>query len=93
MIQSVMNIQTAYAKALLVDETQLAAAQDNGDVLGAHRVLVEAFETDVRPLLARLRREKGLAPDPVKAFRDGGHAEQRARDRGTASVESAYEKL
>ena len=58
MIQSVMNIQTAYAKALLVDETRLAAAQGEGDVLGAHRVLLEAFETDVRPLLARLRAER-----------------------------------
>ena len=55
MIQSVMNIQTAYAKALLVDETR-SAAQAEGDVLGAHRVLLEAFETDVRPLLARPRR-------------------------------------
>ena len=52
MIQSVMNIQTAYAKALLVDEAALAAAQGEGDVLGAHRILLEAYETDVRPLLA-----------------------------------------
>jgi L-rhamnose isomerase/sugar isomerase len=93
MIQSVMNIQTAYAKALLVDESRLASAQEQGDVLGAHRVLLEAFESDVRPLLARLRAEKGLEPDPVQAFRDGGHGEQRTRERGTASVESAYEKL
>ncbi|MGH3131423.1 MAG: L-rhamnose isomerase, partial [Gaiellaceae bacterium] len=54
MIQSVMNIQTAYAKALLVDGERLAAAQLAGDVLGAHRVLGEAFETDVRPLLGRM---------------------------------------
>ena len=49
MIQSVMNIQTAYAKALLVDQKRFAAAQLEGDVLGAHRVLLDAFETDVRP--------------------------------------------
>src|SRR5438270_3872376 len=91
MIQSVMNIQTAYAKALLVDETRLRSAQEQRDVLGAHRVLLEAFETDVRPLLARLRAEKGLHADPVQAFRDGGYLEQRTRERGTASVESAYE--
>jgi L-rhamnose isomerase/sugar isomerase len=92
MIQSVSNIQTAYAKALLVDEERLAAAQREGDVLGAHRVLLEAFETDVRPLLARLREEIGVDPDPVEAFRRGGHAERLARERGTASVESAYER-
>jgi L-rhamnose isomerase/sugar isomerase len=93
MLQSVMNIQTAYAKALLIDGEALATTQAEGDVLGAHRALTDAFETDVRPALARWRAGRGLDPDPVRAFRDGGHAAQRARERGTASVESAYEKL
>jgi L-rhamnose isomerase/sugar isomerase len=93
MLQSVMNIQTAYAKALLVDGERLAEAQAAGDVLGGHRVLLEAFETDVRPLLGRLRTEAGIHEDPVAAFRESGAAETLARDRGTASVESAYEKL
>jgi L-rhamnose isomerase / sugar isomerase len=92
MIQSVLNIQTAYAKALLVDEERLAAAQRDGDVLGAHRVLLDAFETDVRPLLACLRTAVGVDPDPVEAFRRGGHSERLARERGTARVESAYEQ-
>jgi L-rhamnose isomerase/sugar isomerase len=91
MIQSVVNIQAAYAKALLVDAERLAAAQGEGDVLGAHRVLLDAFETDVRPLLARFRRERGLDEDPVEAFRAGGYAERLARERGTAAVSSAYE--
>ncbi|MFL5925414.1 MAG: L-rhamnose isomerase [Gaiellaceae bacterium] len=93
MVQSAMNIQTAYAKALLVDEPRLSAAQAEGDVLGAHRVLLDAFETDVRPLLARLRRELGVEDDPVLAFRNGGFADALARERGTAAVESAYETL
>jgi len=93
MIQSVMNIQTAYAKALLVDEERLAQAQRDGDVLGAHRVLLEAYETDVRPLLARLRERLGVAADPVAAFREGGYAGTLARERGIASVESAYETM
>jgi L-rhamnose isomerase / sugar isomerase len=92
MIQSVVNIQTAYAKALLVDTERLTAAQGEGDVLGAHRVLVDAFETDVRPLLRELREELGLAADPVEAFRAGGYAEQRVAERGTSAVESAYER-
>jgi L-rhamnose isomerase / sugar isomerase len=91
MIQSVMNIQAAYAKALLVDDERLAAAQRDGDVLGAHRVLTEAFETDVRGLLASLRSQRGLEADPVEAFRAAGHAERLARERGTAHVQSAYE--
>jgi L-rhamnose isomerase/sugar isomerase len=93
MLQSVMNIQTAYAKALLVDEERLSAAQAEGDVLGGHRALVEAFESDVRALLGRLRQEVGVAADPVEAFRAGGYAEKLANERGTASVESAYERL
>jgi L-rhamnose isomerase/sugar isomerase len=89
----VLNIQTAYAKALLVDSERLAEAQAAGDVLGGHRALLDAFETDVRPLLGRLRRQVGVAEDPVAAFREGGYAAELARERGTASVESAYEQL
>jgi L-rhamnose isomerase/sugar isomerase len=93
MIQSVMNIQTAYAKALLVDEDAVAVAQAEGDVLGAHRLLLEAFETDVRPLLAEVRAEQGVEPDPVAAFRAQGHAARLAAERGIASVQSAYEQI
>jgi L-rhamnose isomerase/sugar isomerase len=92
MIQTVMNIQNAYAKALLVDEERLTAAQLEGDVLGAHRVLLEVFETDVRPLLAELRKRVGVEADPVATFRAGGYAEKLTRDRGTAPVESAYQR-
>jgi L-rhamnose isomerase/sugar isomerase len=91
MIQSVMNVQTAYAKALLVDEERLAARQREGDVLGAHRVLLEAYETDVRPLLAQLRAELGVPADPVEAFRSGGYGERLAHERGIVTATSAYE--
>jgi L-rhamnose isomerase/sugar isomerase len=93
MIQSVVNIQTAYAKALVVEQDRLETAQQEGDVLGAHRVLLEAFETDVRPLVGRLRSDLGLEPDPVEAFRSSGHAERLAQERGSASAESAYETI
>jgi L-rhamnose isomerase/sugar isomerase len=93
MIQSVMNIQMAYAKALLVDVERLAKAQRAGDVLGGHRVLMDAYETDVRPLLGRMRQQLGVADDPVAAFRDAGYADVLARERGTASAETAYEHL
>ncbi|MER3468056.1 MAG: L-rhamnose isomerase [Thermoflexus sp.] len=90
MIQSVINIQTAYAKALLVDRRRLREAQEAGDVLEAHRVLQEAYETDVRPLLAQVRLEMGLDPDPIAAFRRSGYAEKVARERGTAAASSGY---
>lgn len=70
MLQSVLNCQTAYAKALSVDYGALEAAQKAGDVLGAHRVLVDAFETDVRPLLREVRGEMGVPEDPIAALRE-----------------------
>jgi L-rhamnose isomerase/sugar isomerase len=90
MIQSVMHIQTAYTKALLVDRVALRAAQEAGDVLGAYRVLQAAFETDVRPYLAEARVRQGRQPDPIAAFRASGYAERVARERATASVSSGY---
>jgi L-rhamnose isomerase / sugar isomerase len=81
MIQSVVNIQTAYAKALLVDREALREAQLAGDVLAANRILVRAYEADVRPLLCALREASGLRPDPIEAFRLGGYAERLARER------------
>ncbi len=69
MILSVLNVQTAYAKAVLVDRAELKRLQEAGDVLGAHAVLRDAYETDVRPVLAELREETGRAGDPLKAYR------------------------
>lgn len=71
-IRSVMNVQEATAKALLVDAEALAAAQYEGDVLAANAVLMDAYNTDVRPLLAGIREEQGLHPDPVAAYRASG---------------------
>jgi L-rhamnose isomerase/sugar isomerase len=67
-IRSVMNVQEATAKVLLVDTEALALAQAAGDVLGANGVLMDAYNTDVRPLLAELRAEAGLDPDPMAAY-------------------------
>jgi L-rhamnose isomerase/sugar isomerase len=75
-IRSVMNVQEAVAKALLVDAEALRAAQLAGDVLAANAVLMDAYNTDVRPLLAELREEMGLAPDPVKAYLASGYGEK-----------------
>ncbi|MDI2129398.1 L-rhamnose isomerase [Yinghuangia seranimata] len=75
-IRSVMNVQEATAKALLVDADALAAAQQSGDVLGANAVLMDAYNTDVRPLLADLREELGLAADPMAAYAASSYAER-----------------
>ena len=82
MVLSVVNIQEAYAKALLVDREALAAYQADGDVLGGHEVLLDAFRTDVRPLCARVRAAKGAPEDPVRALRESGYAQRVASERG-----------
>ena len=80
MIQSVVNIQTAYAKALLVDRPKLDRLHAAGDVLGAHRVLLDAYETDVRPILLQFRSELGVPADPFEAYR-AEHADRLLRER------------
>ena len=75
-IRSVMNVQEATAKALLVDVSALATAQRSGDVLGANSVLMDAYNTDVRPLLRELREDMGLDPDPIAAYHRSGYAER-----------------
>ncbi|MET9527615.1 L-rhamnose isomerase [Streptomyces coeruleorubidus] len=75
-IRSVMNVQEATAKALLVDREALGEAQRSGDVLGANAVVMDAYNTDVRPLLAEVRGELGLDPDPIAAYRRSGWAEK-----------------
>jgi L-rhamnose isomerase/sugar isomerase len=80
-IRSVMNVQEATAKALLVDIDVLAAAQEAGDVLGANAVLMDAYSEDVRPLLGELRAELGLDPDPVAAYARSGYAEKIVAER------------
>jgi len=80
-IRSVMNVQEATAKALLIDLEALKAAQLAGDVLGANAALMDAYNTDVRPLLAELREETGLAPDPYAAYLGSGYGEKISSER------------
>jgi L-rhamnose isomerase / sugar isomerase len=82
MILSVMNLQEAYAKALLVDRLALTEARQSGDVLGAHRILLDAYATDVRPLCAKVRVDLGGASDPIAAFKESGYAEKVSEERG-----------
>jgi L-rhamnose isomerase/sugar isomerase len=81
-IQSVVNLQTAYAKALLLDRRRLDDAQQAGDIVAAEEVLHSAFQTDVRPLLTVVREEMGVPIDPLAAFRASGYSQRVAEQRG-----------
>ncbi|MCD6386317.1 L-rhamnose isomerase [Candidatus Sumerlaeota bacterium] len=76
MIQTIMNLQTAYAKALIVDRKTLTEAQKAGDVVTAEQQLISAFNTDVEPLLAQVRTEMGISPDPLSAYKSSGYLEK-----------------
>ncbi|MFD9869709.1 L-rhamnose isomerase [Streptomyces niveus] len=75
-IRSVMNVQEATAKALLVDAEALAAAQRDGDVLAANAALMDAYNTDVRPLVAEVRAELGADADPVASYHASGYGKR-----------------
>jgi L-rhamnose isomerase / sugar isomerase len=81
MILSVTNLQEAYAKSLLVDRTKLGKARHSGDVLGTHRILLEAYATDVRPLCATVREDLGTSADPLSTFRQSGYIEKVIEER------------
>lgn len=86
MIISVINCQIAYAKALIVNREQLNERQLNGDIMGGYQTLMEAYETDVRPLLAQVRAEMDRPADPLDAFRSDDYQQKIAAERGTAAV-------
>ena len=81
MLQTILNLQESYAKALLVDRAALADAQAAGDVLAANRVLMAAFATDVRDLCAGVRAELGASRDPIADLRASGYVERAAAAR------------
>jgi L-rhamnose isomerase/sugar isomerase len=80
-IRSVLNVQAMTARAFMVDTVALDAAQRAGDVLGANDIFMNAFYTDVRPLLEAWRESKGLAKDPIAAFNSSGYLKTIAADR------------
>ena len=75
-IRSIMNVQESVAKAALVDQAALSKAQAAGDVLGANAIFMDAYNSDVRPLVAAWRTERGLDPDPIAAYAASGYAER-----------------
>ena len=88
MLQSVLNCQEAYAKALLVDTDDLQTVQAGGDVLGAHRILNQAFRTDVRLDIQQWRQSRDLPADPFEALRP--YAEKVVGERGIAEAGGGY---
>lgn len=81
MIQSVVNCQKAYAKALLVDRAALRRAQQDGDIVSAEHALTDAHETDVEPLLQDVRALMNVDPNPITAYRASGYQQNAEKER------------
>ena len=86
---SAIELQRAHAQALLVDRAALAALQNDNDALGAHRLLKQAFTTDVSPILAQARARAGGAIDPIGVYRAAGYRKARTSERPAAAPGSA----
>jgi L-rhamnose isomerase/sugar isomerase len=80
-IQSIMNIQTAYAKACLVDFDELDDARLRSNAVDCERALMAAYETNVQPLLQKIREDRGIGPDPITSHRATGYDERVAKER------------
>ena len=85
LMASAAQVQRSYAQALLVDRAELDAAQGTNDALRASSALKRAFETDVTPILQRVRVQAGGAIDPVGAYRSSGYRQHVARNRPVIS--------
>lgn len=81
MIQSVENIHKSYARALVVDRESLKKYQKNNDIVMAEKMLNEAFETDIMPLLFKVREETKVPLNPLEFFRESGYLEKIQRQR------------
>jgi len=66
MIQTLENLQHAYAKSLILDRQRLKSMQKANNVLGAEECLLKAFRTDVSPIIKMARQRKGLPISPLK---------------------------
>jgi L-rhamnose isomerase/sugar isomerase len=87
---SAIELQRAYAQALLVDREKLAQYQEDNDVLMAAQALKRAFTTDVQPILVKARLSNGAAIDPIAAYRSSGYrqacaAKRPSKDGGSGS--------
>jgi L-rhamnose isomerase/sugar isomerase len=81
LMQSAMEVQRAYATALIVDRKQLETCQEDNDPLMASNTLKAAFRTDVEPILAMARLDQEAAIDPISAFRASGYRQRVAKIR------------
>jgi L-rhamnose isomerase/sugar isomerase len=86
LLQSLEAIVSSYARALIVDRKKLGEAQNHNDVVSAQEILQEAFNTDVRPLVAEARLRAGGALNPLAVFRNEKVRKNLIKERGMKTM-------
>ena len=81
LMTSAIELQRAYAQALIVERVRLHEYRIVNDVLMAAQTLKRGFTTDVSAILAQARVQKGAAIDPVAAYRASGYRAKCAQNR------------
>jgi L-rhamnose isomerase/sugar isomerase len=89
LMQSAIELQRAYAQALLVERDALESLQECNDALGAHLALKRAYTTDVSPILAMARKRGRGAIDPIGCYRQSGYRARKAKERPATGVATA----
>lgn len=89
LMASAVEIQRAFVQASLIDRELLEAAQSGSDVMLGHRLVKQAFITDVSPILAEARRRKGGAVDPLGLYRTSGYRAEKTKERPPVEGTSA----
>ncbi len=89
LMASAIEVQRAYAQALILDRPALEAAQEANDVMLAHRAFKAAFVTDVSPILVEARRRGGGAIDPIAVYRASNYRARKAKERPAVAGSSS----
>ena len=85
LMNSALEVQRAYAQALLIDRSALEGYQHDNDALMASNTLKQAFTTDVSPILAMARQQSDGAIDPISCYRASGYRQQVSKERPAAA--------
>jgi L-rhamnose isomerase / sugar isomerase len=89
LMSSAMEILRCYVQASLVDRKALTAAQDENDVMAAHRILKQAFITDVSPILSEARKRRGGAINPLETYRASNYRRHKTEERPVVAGSSS----
>jgi len=80
-IHSIDSLQVCLTKALILDRERLREFRDSQSIVRANRVFLDAFLTDVRPIIRMARLEQDLPLDPVAAYDESGYQKRIEEER------------